>query len=418
MSLPAEVVEVVFAGLEGAFPHVHLHLLVDLDRSFDLPQLERALRDLVDAFPVLGCRYRAGWWRDRWVPWNGDLSGRVQVQQVRDVEAATRALVRCPWRAALELPVRLTFLRHGDGGRLVLSLHHMAADGGGAKAAGAVLAASLAGVAPEPSPTSDRRLSAVARSLRLRDLPVLALELVREGLLPLSMLRVRQLEPPWTAGDGSSLPIWRTVSCPAERPAGVTVNDLLVAALLRVALRRSPRGPIGAAFTVDLRRFLRDARARVTNLAGVTMVVLPRRRVEADVLAATSAAIGEQKRRLPGLPYMLGPALFLGWLPHGLMRRVGASIVRMALRRGARAPVLTNIGPLDEALAPLGETVRAASVVGPFLHGSPVPLVTATGFAGELHLQVGGTGTFAAEALEGYAEGVQRALAELLGGDG
>ena len=146
------------------------------------------------------------------------------------------------------------------------------------------------------------------------------------------------------------------------------------------------------------------------------MLVLPRARVEGDVLTATSAAIGEQKRRFPGLPYMLGPTLLLGWLPHGLVRRAGGAIVHMALRRGARAPVLTNIGPLDEALAPLGEAVRAASVVGPFLHDGPVPLVTVTGFRGTLSLQVGGTGTFAPTALEAWGEELVAAVTDL--GDG
>ncbi len=413
MSLPAELVEAVFSGLEPELPHFHLHLLVDLDRRLDLPVLERALVGLVDAFPVLGCRYRRGWWRDRWVPWQGEPASRVQVQAVHDVEAATRALVRCPWRSDLEPPVRFTFLRHGGGGRLVLSLLHMVADGGGVKAAGGVLAALLAGVDPAPLPTADRRLTVVPRSLRLRDLPVLARELVREGLLPLSMLRVRPLRLELGAGDGGTAPSWRTAAVEPTRPAGATVNDLLVAALLRMAAQRSDRGPVGVAFSVDLRRFLRDSLARVTNLAGATVVTLSRARAGGDVLAATSARIGEVKRRLPGLPYMLGPALLFGWLPHALVRGVGRAFIHMVLRRGARVPILTNIGPLDEALAPLGDAVRSASIVGPFLHDAPVPVVTATGFRGALTLQVGGTGTWSAEALERWAAELGEAVGEV-----
>ena len=423
-SLPAELVEAVFVGLERSFPHVHLHLLVDLDRTLGRPELEQALAGLVRAFPVLGCRYQQGWWRDRWVPWGGDLAERVRVERVDELEAATEGLARQPLSSTDEPPVRLTFFQQDAGGRLVLTLNHIAADGAGTRAAGAVLASLLAGREPDPPATADRRLAAVARSLRLRDLPVFLVEMVREGLLPLSMLRVRPLEHRLEPGDGGPEPCWRTVALDGAegaavveraRQRGATVNDLLVSALLRIAGRRGRRGPVGAAFTVDLRRFLTERRARVTNLAGVSMLVLPRARVGSatDALEATSAAIGRRKRRLLGLPYMLLPAFTLGWLPHGLARLAGAVVIRMVLRRGARAPVVTNIGSLDEALEPLGDSVRAASIVGPFLHGSPIPLVTVTGFRGALQLQVGGTGTFAPAALEAYAAELGAALTDL-----
>ena len=426
-SLPAELVEAVFVGLERSFPHVHLHLLVDLDRSFGRPELERALAGLVRAFPVLGCCYQQGWWRDRWVPWRGDLAERVHVERVDDIGAATTELACRPLSSTDEPPVRLAFLEHGDGGRLVLTVSHMAADGGGIKAAGAVLAALLNGREPEPPATADRRLGAVARSLRLRDLPMFAVEMIREGLLPLSMLRVRPLKHHLEPGDGGQAPRWRTVALEGAEGAdlverarrlGGTVNDLLVSALLRLASRHGHRGPVGAAFTVDLRRFLPEARLRVTNLAGVSMLVLPRHRLGSatDALEATASAIGQRKRRLLGLPYMLLPAFLLGWLPHGLVRKAGAVVIRMVLRRGARAPVITNIGPLDEALEPFGAAARDASIVGPFLHGSPIPLITVTGFRGALHLQVGGTGTFAPEALQTYAADLRDALTELAPG--
>ena len=137
-------------------------------------------------------------------------------------------------------------------------------------------------------------------------------------------------------------------------------------------------------------------------------------RVDADLpattLQAVSDRIGEQKRRLPGLAYTLLPLVVIGWLPHGLLRRAGRVVLNNVLSSINRALAITNIGALDETLAPLGEEVEAASVIGPFVHGLPVPLVTATGFRRELTLHVEATGTLAEQALDDYAEELREVL--------
>ncbi|MFH1464181.1 MAG: hypothetical protein ABIO70_07330 [Pseudomonadota bacterium] len=421
-NLPAEIVEVVVHALAPRHPHVHLHLLLDLDRRFDRPALEAALRGLVAAFPVLGSRYEPAFWRDRWVPWEGDLAARVHVEEVADVEAASRVWARRALEHTREPPVRLAFFGCGDGGRLVLTLHHMVADGGGVKAAAGALAALLAGVEPNPPSSADRRLMRVARALSLRDLPVLAVEFLREGLLPLSSLQVQRLRHGLSHGDGRPDPQWRTLTggpafAASCRAGGLTVNDGLVAAVALLASLRAEQGPVMVAYTVDLRRYLRESHALVTNLAGVSMVVLPRAATAtADAArAAVHAAIGEQKRRLTGVSYALLPALAVGWWPHGLLRAVGRAILGQIMRRFDRAIAVTNIGTLDEALAPLGESVRAASITGPFIHGIPVPVVTATGFRGGLTLQVVATGRHSPEDLAAFSADLETAMADIQG---
>jgi NRPS condensation-like uncharacterized protein len=426
-SITAEMVEVVVHALEHHHPHVHLHLLVDLERSLELDELRRALAGLVAAFPVLGCRYVPGWWRDRWVPWEGDLASLCHREVVEDVEPACYAWAQRPMRYLEEPTVRLAFFAHGaeggGGGRLVLSLHHMVADGGGVKAAGAVLAALLCGVDPQPAPSDDRALWRVARSLRPGDLPILAGEMLRESVSPLWMLRVRRLDYAEPTGPGGPDPHWRPVRLDraagarlleACRERGATINDALVAAVARMAARRSEAGPVMVAYTVDLRRYLREKRAQVTNLAGVNMVLLERGAAgsAAAALGAVNAAIGEQKRRLIGLGYALAPAFTIGWLPHGLLRWAGAFVIRQILRRFDRAIAVTNIGSLDEALAPFGDHAVAASITGPFIHGIRVPVITATGFRGELTLQVVATATHSREDLETFATELEATVGE------
>ena len=422
--LPAELAEVMMHRTERALPHVHLHLCVDLDRRFGRDDLEAAARRTIETFPVLGCVYRARWWRDRWVAWEGEVADLVHVEQTDDVEASTRRHVARTLDHVHEPTWRLASLEAGEGSRLIITLHHMTGDGGSVKALAAVVVASLCGVDPVPAPTADRRIRALAWALRLRDLPVLAVELVREGLQPLSVLRVRRLSP-FPRGDGSATPRWTTVRLEGEaargwvagcKAAGATINDGVVATVVRLAAERGERGPVAAGYTIDLRRTLPTA-SRVTNLAGVTLVTLPRRLTGSreQTLDAVCRRIGEQKRRLPGLAYTLLPLFAIGWLPHGLLRLAGRLVLNNILSYLNRALGMTNIGPLDDALAPLGASAKAASIVGPFVHGLPCPITTVTGFRGSLTLQVQSTGTLAPAAIDDLAERLGRELAEASG---
>ena len=412
--VPAQLTEVLLHGTEADLPHVHLHLSVDLTERFSRPQLEGAARRVIETFPVLGCRLRTSWWRDRWLPWGGDVAELVHVERTTDVERATREQVARRFDHTRAPTWRLASLERDSGSRLLISLHHMTGDGGGLKALANLVVASLAGVEPFPPPTSSRSMLAPLWRLRLRDLPILLLEFVREGLQPLSVLRVRRLTRAFTRGDGSPTPAWRTVALRGPSAArfvdgcrahGATINDGLVAAVARVCEGRGERGPVAAGYTIDLRRYLPPS-SRITNLHGVSLVVLPRRRVADPVqtLRAVSDRIGDQKRRLPGLAYTLLPLLLIGWLPHGLLRRVGRLVLNNILSSVNRALAITNIGALDEVLAPLGDQATAASVIGPFVHGMRVPVITATGFRGELTMHVEATGSVAPEALEELTE--------------
>jgi NRPS condensation-like uncharacterized protein len=426
--LPAEIVEVVVHALEAKHPHVHLHLLVELERTLTRDALVAALRGLVEAFPVLGCRYQPHGWRDRWVPWDGDLAEMCHVAQPADLEAATTAWAARPMRYLEEPTVRLAFFERSDssGGRLVMTLHHMTADGGGTKAAGTVLAALLCGVEPDPPASDDRALRRVIRSLRPRDLPVLLHEMALESVTPISMLRVRELDHGAPTGTGAPDPLWLPIRLDEARTArfvqackahGATINDGLVATVARLAARRADRGPVAVAYTVDLRRYLRWTRAQVTNLAGVTMVVLERAATASAGAAVDSVVrvIGSQKQRLTGLAYALLPAFTVGWLPHCIVRRTGAMIIGWILERFHRSIALTNIGSLDAVLAPFGDDVSAACVVGPFVHGNGVPIITITGFRGTLTLQIVSTNTHSRADLEAFAAELEGLIEETAG---
>jgi len=423
-TLPAELTEVVLHGLEDRCRHAQLHLLVDLKRTFSRDQLVAAATRAIQEFPVLGSRYQPSAWKDRWVRWEGDIGELVDVVDAADdIDGETLRRAARVFDHERKPSFRLTLLEREGGSRLVISAHHSVADGGGIKALAAVIAASLNAVPPSPPPAPDRELLAAARGLRFRDLPVLVSELVRHSLTPLWILRVRRLRRRFEgsdAGDGDDLR-WSPVFLDPDetrtlqtlcRDHGATLNDGLVAAVARLGATLGDCGPVATGYTIDLRRYLPRPAALVTNMHAVSVVVLSRKSLLSPVgsLHAAAEAIGEQKRRLLGMAYVLLPTLTIGWLPHGLLRLAGRVMIANLLSWVNRAPAVTNIGSLDEALAPFGDDAVAASILGPFVDDLAIPVVVATGFRGTLTLHVCGCSGLQPDAVTEYAAELREAL--------
>jgi len=402
-------------GPDLAVGRQQLHVCIDLDRAPPRDDLVRAARATVETFPVLGCRYVPGWWRDRWVaapdPAAEDV---VEVIETDDVERGTAALVDQQLDPAHGWPWRISLLGAPDATRLVVTVLHMAADAAGTLAVVREFGSQLCTDrrAADQGPT-DRGTLQLVRALRVGDLPRLAVEVVREWVRPLLY--------PWIAHtaadtvDRGAPAVFR--SAVADLPAlrrrcrdlDCTINDALVTALALVNASQAQRGLVGTFFTVDLRRYLRDDRPRIANLSGFDTLLLPRARLTdfATAAAAISRRTAARKRGLPGLPAMLAMSGLTAAAPHGLQRLIaplGTGLFRSLATRGL---LVTNIGPLDPYLAPWGDQVKSASVVGPFLRGLRTPIVTATSFRERLTLHVEG---FDAERVQTMAVALQDLL--------
>ncbi len=423
-TIRAELAEPLVFGVTPRQQHLVLHVVVDLARTFSRDELLASVRATVEAFPVLGARYESRRWKDRWICEEPDIDAMTLHAAVGEVEGPTREWVRRPMDLRREPPLRVALFEHGNGCRLVVSVHHQAGDGAGSLAVANRVAAALCDAEPFAEVGEDRSVGQLFRSLRLGDIPVLAKEVFREGFQSLTLLRAGRRTRGFEAGDGEPRPHWTTVRLEGEGAArfvrgckrlGATVNDGLVAALVRAGLSRVARGALAVGYTIDCRRYLREPRAIVSNFAGVSAVVISRSkaRTAADALNAVSSAIGEQKRRLPGLAYNLLPTLLLAWMPHGLMRWAGRAFLLQILARVDRALVVTNIGAVDAYLAPFGDDAVRASVVGPFVSLLGTPVVTATGFCGSLTLQVGGMGKLSEPALGQFASEIEAGLEEM-----
>jgi NRPS condensation-like uncharacterized protein len=399
----AELSDVGLFSAMRRYGDLGVHAVIDLRRTFSRDELERGVHGTIEAFPVLGRRYVPGFWRDRWRCVEGPLSESVHVLDgADDLEAVTDSWVRRPIDARRERPLRIVSVPRGRGSRIILSITHLAVDGGGAAAVGHVLGSKLYGVSPSAVVDPRRNLGSALEGLRWHHLPVLLRDVAASMLRPLNTLRATGRERPfprsWTGAAS-----WRHLTVSPSvlgrlkercKQHGASVNDALLAALARVGARRSSKGPLSVLYTMDLRRYAGEARLTAANTSSILQVVLPREKV--SDLASTAGAVArvtrKHQRGLAGPAFLAAPLLLGMGIPHAWARKVTRVmlplLVDLPLDRGM---MFTNVGRIDDGLAAFGDDIEDVRVIGPNIEGISVPAVVAFGYRGELHLEIFGS---------------------------
>ena len=242
----------------------------------------------IDAFPVLGRRYAPGFWRDRWREVEGPLSEAVHIIDApTDLEAETAAWARRAIDSTRERPLRLVSLNRAEGSRLIFSITHLAVDGAGAAAVGHVLGAHLYEQAPAAPVDARRSVASALEGLRWVHAPILIRDLAKAALIPARTYAAARRERHFLSSTSTEAN-WRHLTLSAEevddiklrcRPRGASVNDALIAALARVAARRSSRGSLAVMYTMDLRRYAGVARLTAANTSSILSVIVPRHSV-------------------------------------------------------------------------------------------------------------------------------------------
>ncbi len=409
--IPAELADVGLFGSMHRYGDLGMNIVIDLRRSFSRADLERAMQGAIDAFPVFGRRYAPGFWRDQWQTVDKPLADAVHViEEPGDLERATAAWARRAIDSAQDRPLRLVLLRRGNGSRLIMTITHLSADGGGVAAVGHVLGAHLYGV-PVQAPVDARRsVSSALDGLRWLHLPILARDVAAAFLIPLRTLRASRRERRFPR-DSSTEACWRHLVIPAAdverlkarcRPVKASVNDALIAALARVAAARSSRGPLAVMYTMDLRRYAGSQRLTAANTSSIMSVIVPREDVTdfASTAGAVAKITGRQRRSLVGPAFLIAPTALAFGAPHAWVRRavklLHPVLVDMPLDRGL---IFTNVGRIDHGLAAFGDDVLDVQIIGPNVIGIDAPAVVAFGFRGALHLELFGAPGLAASGL-------------------
>jgi NRPS condensation-like uncharacterized protein len=421
--LPAELVDVALVASAPRIGDLCIHAAVDLRRRFARAELERAAEAAVRAFPVLGQRYEARFWRDRWVPASGTLSDVVHVNDApADLEAETLAWVRRRIAPERERPFRIVSFGRPQGSRLLLSVLHTAVDGAGVAAVAHVFGAHLYGVMPSLPVDARRGVGHALERVRWVHAPALLRDIASAFVQPVRMRRGGKRARPYARDPAAPAGVRRLVVSAAElarmRAAcggTASVNDVLLAALARMAASRSAHtdGPVPVVYTMDLRRYRQAPRLTAANTSSILNVLVPHRATAslASALAAVAEITGAQRRGLDGPAFILGPTLLALGMPHAWVRRLVPHLhpllVDVAIDRGL---VVTNVGRIDEGLTPFGGDVESLRLLGPSIEGIGIPLVVAFGYRGRLHLEILGPPGLAETALDEFQAELRAAL--------
>ena len=335
----------------------NVHVEIWLPGHLDPGRLRDAVTAALAAEPRAGVRRaRGGWWR-RGFSW--ELPARESVDPVTTAAWLTAAdlnLARERFMAAAppldrSPPFRLLLARGPGRDSLILNAHHAAFDGRSCLRLLRLIAerydATGLHAAPAGEPWETRIPQSVRKETGGRE---------RHPVRHISRIAPRHADGHRTRrapGYGFALLGWPGVPAVPAAESGaprVTVNDLLIAALIRAvqewnaAAGRAP-GRVLISMPVDAREPGRgDEIGNLSRLCTVTADPSER-----DLAAAVAAQTGPAKRQ-PGPP--VGPALTAAArvpLPTPVKRRAVRLAVRTVGRRQCDTSLLSNLGVVSEA---------------------------------------------------------------------
>lgn len=390
-----------FIGLEKYFGHQWLNVVINLDRVFSQPEIESAASRTMESFPILQCKYVKGALFDHWLPDPALTSSSIAAVEKLEgsLEEATLDFIHEPMDPERAPAWRVKLLASGNSSRLIIKVLHAMADGAGALTIVREFGSYLTGQKQESSPIAmNRGMWQVLRAVRLQDIPALLWESLGELVRPLVIPFITPEQLPPAKAEAEMREQYLELVIAGEEFLALkercsrlncTVNDALLAALAEVVKESTEREIICILFTADLRKYLPAKRPVVGNLSGGNILALRRSRLSGLEQTARMVAqkTGELKSRIPGLQLILFQLFSYGLLPHSIIRAATSQVAKYFDQVIRRTLLFTNIGPMDEYLAPYGKMARSACVIGPCFRQLTSPVFVATGFRDSLTIQ-------------------------------
>jgi NRPS condensation-like uncharacterized protein len=415
----------IHACAESDLYRAQLGAVVSLHGHLDAPRLRRALRLLVDAEPVLGCRFATDVVPPVWERLE-DLEAEhlLEVRRSDDPSAAAAAFVAEPLDQDADPQVLAALVLGPTTDTLAVKVSHVAMDGGALKQTLYLIAEMYRRLADEPDWTPVPNLDGLRGAMA----PAGLVERIRA--IPRSSTAASPPESDWSVpvlgGRGPGTYVWATIepdlfrrATVRAKSAGASVNDFILTAYYRTCfrlLRAAPGSHTPISIPCELRKHLPEgARTALSNIASTWWISVSPVEGESfdDTLSRVAAATSEWKRSGAGKQAAI-------WMPAAdrLLGRHALGLFRAVMSKGARAaagrggpPGLTNIGVIDESRLDFGEdaAVDDAWLLGPISIASVILAVTT--FRDRLHLAVGTE--FAAVSEQLVNEAVQGTVGEI-----
>ncbi len=378
-----------------------LHFEMEFDHSIDAARLEKALDLILDAEPVLGCRFVTDRLRVYWERLPRDrrrnftlASSREEydafISEKHDSEAGPQ-LKGC--------------LLKGDGRDCIaLKISHESSDAGGLKEASAILARIYNRLGDDPDYLPESNLKGSRSILQvLRRVPLFAVPRIYLNYLITSL---RVMMPSKGFGyripgghDGRPRYFMRHIS--AEKTArlaeygrarGATLNDMMMTAFIRTLASAGSwdrASELHSIMTIDLRRwYIPCGRAEaVCNLSTLEFFILGNKLGTGfdDTLGLVTKVIRSRKANWYGLNDYVGTMPSIWLLPARFSSWFFNRFFGVAAARGSWVNAFTNMGPITDEHTMYGKPAARSWLIIPPMF-APLHLVGLTGYAGGLTL--------------------------------
>lgn len=391
---PAQISDLWNHSMQGVFV-TEIQFIFEFAGRLDRDRLARAVRLLLDAEPLFGCRFVPRPIKPYWERLPTPRLDAAPLLRVGDQDDLQDFLTE--HLDEFRGPQLRTLLIPGDSGdRLVLKINHMIGDAGGIKQLAYRFADLYRRLETEPDLVPEPNLGS-------RDLKQLFRHYTWRDVWP--MLRRyahdnHRNTHPWptlrfpASPDRSGTPMFVFHRLDADRvrrlrdygaATGATLNDMLVAAMFRALIRQT--GWKGGSTprlmgTVDLRRHLPERRA--AGVCNLSIFFFPHL-VDgpgadfAETLARVKADIDAVNDKYFGSAFIYWATFGIRWVPFTVVRWIIQKLFGGMLHSQNATPVLTNLGPVDEKLLDFGAPdLTVAEIVVP----QTLPPSLAVGFSG------------------------------------
>lgn len=377
-----------------------IQIVMEFEGRIDAARLERSMRLLLDAEPILGCQFVGHPWRPYWERRN-DLDQLVlcPVTETTRPSQDAMAFAARSIDSGSGAQVQARVFR-GERDTLCIKVDHTATDATGAKEVTYKLADIYRRLGDDPAyrPTPNSHGS------RSQDQVLSRFSLWEKWhAVRLTPSTAPEWGFPSNGGEettGRAFVVRRlSPECLAAlRKYGkhrrATVNDLLITAFYRSlfeVIKPVVGPPLAVMIPVDLRRYLPSGKAgAICNLSGAFLPSVARIPGESfeQSLGRVCSAVNAMKASRAGLGGVISLSLALraGFGPMGLVAR---QMRGQSVRHGTANPVLSNFGLIDADLLSFGEvTLRDAYMLGPTLFAPGLMLAVST-FAGQMAFAIG-----------------------------
>lgn len=404
-----------------------IQLEMEFDEELDAERLAKSVDLILDAEPVLGCRYVDSSYRpfferldtnkrSAFFPVNGESEYEAFKSRPIDHKNGPQINV-CLWRSS-------------GGDRLLLKVSHLASDARGVKDIAAILSGIYNHLSddrnywPSPNIKASRSIRQLMKHVPLRAYPHIYLNSLRSALRTYSPGTAHTLSIP----DGPRQPlVYVNLFVPSNRVSALaqygrsrdaTLNDIILAASLRALAdteHRDGSSYLGLSTTIDLRRYAPSGNADAAANLSAALVRWPDIGTEpgqtfADTLERVAGITRYGKEHWIGLEILIDPFSLLSMvMAHKWQRKQYNRFAKLGLKKHGVTHSFTNLGPIDTESVTFGIQPSIARVLPPPSYPLLPFLFSLSGYNGTLTLSAGAYPT-QKEAIEKFFDAILKEL--------